>query len=139
MEASGQRHQIIESLVSQYHAKDADAAIALWTPLAIHVISIVGEAGFDSLYARSVFLTQSTFPWLVVSSPSLNTSHHFAALTASFEGQPSDQARAANCLLLITFTNIMASLIGEALTTRILSSAWRYDAPIRVGKELRNE
>ncbi len=138
MEA-GQRHQIIESLVSQYHTKDADAAIALWTPLAIHVISIVGEAGFDSLYARSEFLAQLTFPWLVMSAPSLKTGHRFAALTASFEGQPPDQARAANCLLLITFTNIMASLIGEALTTRMLSSAWRYDAPSRVGKELSNE
>jgi len=49
------------------------------------------------------------------------------------------QASAANSLLLIKFTDILASLIGEGLTTSILRSAWGNDAPNRAGKELKHE
>ncbi|MFD2271188.1 hypothetical protein ACFS07_08755 [Undibacterium arcticum] len=41
---------------------------------------------------------------------------------------------AANSLLLITFTDILTSLIGEQLTTNILRSAWGNDASDRAGK-----
>jgi hypothetical protein len=55
----------------------------------------------------------------------------------SLSDQTPAQAGAANRLLLITFTDIMASLIGEALTTRILSSAWGNVAADKNGKELK--
>ena len=53
------RHQIITSLMAQHTEKVADAAVSLWEQMATQIISIVGEGGFNSLYARSVFLTQS--------------------------------------------------------------------------------
>lgn len=118
------RHQIIESLMAQHTEKVANAAINLWEPMAAQIISIVGEGGFNSLYARSVFLTQSTFPWLATSLLSPQTDHRFAELKMSLEGQSPSQAIEANSLLLITFTDILASLIGEQLTTSILRSAW---------------
>ena len=104
----------------------ADAAIILWEQMATEVISIVGEGGFASLYARSIFLTQSTFPWLAraAGSPTPQTDHRFAELKMSLEGQAPAQASEANSFLLIAFTNILASLIGEKLTANILHSAW---------------
>jgi len=45
----------------------------------------------------------------------------------SLEGQTPAQVSDANSLLLITFTDILAALIGEQLTTRILRSAWGID------------
>ena len=57
----------------------------------------------------------------------------------SLEGQTPVQASEANSLLLITFTDILASLIGEQLTTRILCSAWGNDAQDRPDKEFKNE
>ena len=44
------------------------------------------------------------------------------------ERQTPEHAREANLLLLITFTDILASLIGEQLTTSILRLAWENDA-----------
>ena len=44
------------------------------------------------------------------------------------ERQTPAQASEANRLLLITFTDILASLIGEQLTTSILRLAWANDA-----------
>ncbi len=137
------RHQIIESVMAQHAEKVADAAITLWEQMATQIISIVGEGGFNSLYARSVFLTQPTFPALAANSlpphPHQQTDHRFAALKLSFEGQTPAEVSAANSLLLITFTGILASLIGEQLTTHILRSAWDNDASDRAGKEFKNE
>lgn len=133
------RHQIIKNLMAQHTEKVADASINLWELMATQIISIVGKSGFNSLYARSIFLTQSTFPWLAADPPSPQTDHWFAELKMSLEGQMPAQASEANSLLLITFTDILASLIGEQLTTSILRSAWGDDASNKAGKEFENE
>lgn len=133
------RHQFIKNILAQHHEKVADAAISLWEQMATQIIAIVGEGGFNSLYARSVFLTQSTFPWLTASSMLPLADQRFAELKMSLEGQTPAQASAANSLLLITFTDILAALIGEQLTTSILRSAWGNDASDRANKEFQNE
>ena len=119
--------------MAQPTEKAADAAIRLWEQMAVQIISIVGEDGFDSLYARSIFLNQSTFPWLAA-HPLPKAGYRFAELKESLEGQAPAQASEANSLLLITFTDILASLIGEPLTTRILQLAWGDDISTRIGK-----
>ena len=116
------RHQIIDGVMAQH--TEVDAAIELWEQMATQLIALVGEEGFNSLYARSVFLTRSTFPWLAASSLSLRTDHRFANLKNSLEGQTPAHVVKANRLLLITFTDILASLIGEQLTNNILRMAW---------------
>jgi hypothetical protein len=94
-----------------------DVAIHLWQNLRNQIILIVGEGGFNSLYARSVFVTQLTYPWLAVNSS-------FAELKMRLEEQTPSHASEANILHLTTFTGILASLIGENLTSNILRSAW---------------
>ena len=132
------RHQIINSLMAPHTDPVAEAAIRLWELMSIQIISIVGEAGFSSLYARSVFLAQSRFPWLETSAAPSPTDHRFTQLKTSLEAQTPALAGAANILLLITFTDILAALIGEQLTTGILCSAWGIDAST-AGKELKHE
>jgi hypothetical protein len=132
------RHQLIKSLTVQRDEKGTDAAVDLWTQMAVQLISIIGAGGFDSLYARSVFLSQSTYPWLAARSESPQTDHQFADLKTSLQAQSPTLAREANCLLLITITDILASMIGERLTTRILRSAWGQDTHATSHKELKN-
>lgn len=133
------RHQIIESLATRPAENVADAAIDLWEQMAVHIISIVGQGGFNSLYERSVFLAQPSFPWLAAESLLPPAAGRFAKLKASLEEQAPAQAGAANHLLLVTFTDILAALIGEQLTTSLLRSAWGQDASPRAGKEFKNE
>lgn len=133
------RHQFIKGLLGSQKGKVADGAIKLWEQMANQIISIVGDVGFDSLYARSVFLTQSPYPWLVAGTLPLPTDLRFAELRVNLDGQTPEQARAANSLLLITFTDILAALIGEHLTDNILKSAWDNGATDSAGKELENE
>lgn len=133
------RHQIIKSLTAQHTENVADAAVILWEQMATQIISIVGEGGFNSLYARSVFLTRITFSWIAAGALPPQAEQRFTGLKTSLEGQTPAQASAANSLLLLTFTDILAALIGEQLTTRILRSAWGDDASDRAGKEFENE
>ena len=133
------RHQIVRSLMTRRTERVVEAELALWEQMASQILPIIGEAGFNSLYARSVFLTQATFPWLAAESPSNQTEHRFAELKRCLDGQTPAQASAANRLLLITFTDILASLIGEQLTTHILHAAWRNSTSDKADKEFKNE
>ena len=133
------RQQIVKCYMAKSAEEFQNAAINSWDQIATQIITIVGEAGFNFLYVRSVFLTQPTFPWLAAVSLPPQTDHRFAELIISFEGQTPEQAKAANSLLLITFTDILASLIGEHLTIRILRSAWGDDPSKVPGKEFQNE
>jgi len=126
--------------MAQHTEKIADAAILLWEQMATQIISIVGENGFNSLYARSLFITHASYPWLAIDSATAQPDHRFAGLKVSFEGQTLAQASEANSLLLLNFTDILASLIGEQLTISILRSAWG-SKELLAGhpKELKNE
>ncbi len=115
---------INERLTALHPEKVEDAAIFLWEDLATQISSIIGVGGFNALYARSLFFTQATFPWLAVSKLSTHADGPFAALKSSFEAQAPGEVAAANGLLLTTFSDILASLIGEELTANILSVAW---------------
>jgi hypothetical protein len=134
-----QRHQRIKSLLAQHTENGEDAVNNLWEPMALQIISIVGEGGFSSLYARTLFLNQTTCPFLKVIPQPLKINNRFADLKRAFEGQPPAQVNEANSLLLITLTDILASLIGEPLTTRILLLAWGHDSSMKTDKEFNNE
>ncbi len=133
------RQQVIASLMAQQPENIADAAMEHWEKLADEIISIVGEAGFNSLYERSVHLAQSAFPWLPLCPSPSQTPHRFAELGARLADQAPADACAANSLLLTSFTDILASLIGEQLTASILRSAWGNLASVPSGKEFDNE
>lgn len=119
----------------------AEVAIQLWKPLAARLALIIGESGFISLYARSRYLTHTDFPWLASGDASHFADFEFAELKISLEGQNTVVANQASRMLLLTFTNILASFIGELLTTTILSSAWGGDAgkTASTGEEFSNE
>lgn len=136
-----QRQQIIASLMAQQPENIADAAMGHWQQLADEIITIIGEAGFASLYERSVHLAQSTFPWLPsgTSPPQPDHSHRFVELGIRLADQTPAQARAAHSLLLTIFTDILASLIGEQLISSILRAAWGNLASVAPDKEPNNE
>jgi hypothetical protein len=131
------RHQTISKLSVQQNEKFVDAAIVLWQKMATEIISIVGVGGFNSLYTRSVFFAQVSFPFLSGCTLPAESVTNLADLKKCLACQNSEQACAANTLLLITFTDILASIIGDQLTNNILQSAWGVDVPENSGKELK--
>lgn len=133
------RQQLIESMNQHPIEHTVDAARYLWESMAAQIILIVGESGFISLYERTLSLLQPTFPWLIANSQSAQTENRFSELLIILERQSPEQARTANNQLLITFTDILASLIGEDLTNHILQTAWGVNTADLNCQEVRNE
>lgn len=131
-----QRNQIIRSAVMQRPEAIADVSVTLWEKLAAELISIVGEGGFQSLYERSLHVVGMTFPWMMDGGTLQKGNTRFAGLRTSLAERESAEACEASTLLLITFIDILALLIGELLTAGILRSAWGDDALDKVVKEL---
>ena len=127
-----------KELVLRLLAQNEDVAYAsshLWERLAIELVGIVGESGFNLLFARSIHSCRAEFPWLAVSQPWRQPDSRFTALEDSLHGKAPDSARLASAALFLTFTDVLASLIGEPLTIRILHSAWDEPVPGNAGKE----
>lgn len=131
------RQQLIHRTIARSTDAAAEVAIQLWQPLASQLISLIGEGGFNALYARSLYLIHADFPWLAPSEAPRCADGRFADLKISLDAQSAPEATKASHMLLLTFTDILASLIGEPLTINILRSAWGGDASELdiVGKE----
>jgi hypothetical protein len=127
METSDGLQQTIQRLLPAHQKEVANLTTKLWEALAFELTSIIGDTGFAMLYARSLHLTQSKFPWLAASQTSQPTSSPFISLKASLEERLSTEANEASRTLLAIFTNLLAGLIGEPLTISILHSAWGDD------------
>ena len=129
MDTSGLlRHQLIKSLTVSPAENGVTGAISVWEQMTTQIVAIVGVGGFNSLYARSIFLSLPDFPWLASNGATLPADQRFAALRSCLERQPPAVAIEAHIRLLCTFTDILAALIGEALTSSILRSAWGDNA-----------
>lgn len=102
----------------------ADAAIRTWTGAASELAQLIGEGGVRALYTRSLHLTRSTFPWLPAVEEPAQKDAPFAALRASLERRAPVEAINASTAFLVTFSELLVTLIGEALSTRLLRSAW---------------
>ena len=133
------RHEIIRTAILQRPDATAKVTAALWTPLATEITSIIGKGGFDSLYSRCIYLVAVKFPWLALSLSTQPANSRFADLQTTLEGRDAAEAGEASIALLITFLDILATLIGESLTSTILRSAWGDDALNIAVKDFDNE
>jgi hypothetical protein len=130
-----QRHTMIGQAVRRLPNADADADILLWESLATELRAIIGEGGFDSLYARSLHQAAASFPWLA--APPQADGNAFRLLALRLKAQEAAAAQAANATLLTIFIDTLIILIGELLTDSILRKAWGEDVVNQAGQEHR--
>lgn len=104
-----------------------DAAIAPelqpWLRLGEQLTPLIGESGFCVLFGRAVRLASARFGNLERCDPSKPIADLFASLTRTLNELGPEQAALANAALLDTFTALMGTLIGEALTKQLLQDA----------------
>jgi len=133
---NNQRHQRITRLVTQRRDLVAQVSIDLWQRLASELVSIIGEGGFQSLFSRSVQLTSLAYPWIAPVHVWLPAKAQFPDLQASLAEHEFIEASEASVSLLVTFSDVLAALIGDTLTNSILTSAWGDEAPGVSDKEV---
>jgi general stress protein CsbA len=122
-----QRHDIVKKAVMQRPDAVVEVTVLMWERLAVELISIIGEEGFQSLYIRSGHLNSTIFPWLLLEHTSSSSDSRFADLQICLESRDASEVSAASEALFITFVDILALLIGDLLTASILRSAWIDD------------
>lgn len=128
------RRYLISKCQSSSEEQTVGHAIQLWRSLAAELIPIIGEEGFATLYLRSLHLTQSRFPWLATGEMQQSDSL-FSPLKTCLEERTSAEAGEAAEHLFITFTSILAQLIGGSLTFNMLRAAWGDKAPEPTNEE----
>lgn len=122
------RHQLVSSVLAitagASQAELVAQALQAWERLAAHLCPLVGDAGFTALYARSARLVSQRHGWVAAVQSSHSVEILFATLKENLLSADLTDSGTANAELLDTYTKLLSDLIGGALTTRLLNTAW---------------
>jgi hypothetical protein len=109
-----------------------DAVVRTWQSMAAQLEPVIGVRGVNVLLERALHLTGKKFPWLAQAEPTgaatPTPTPTAIQLQARFARRDATEAAEAGCALLVTFTELLASLVGEPLTERLLATVW-LDTP----------
>jgi len=100
----------------------ADAITSAWQQIDETLRPIIGQHGVEGLYKRSLFLATTSHPWLTNRDPNPSRPLDIALLGTLVARQSKVEAIAGGALLLHTFYELLANLIGPSLTERLLRS-----------------
>ena len=112
----------ISQLATDGAGADRVAAFAAESMHAIHLAltPIIGDRGVAALYRRSLLLTGRDAPWVCSSYGDSGTCNDYATLQAAMAQQPAADALRIAQALFDNLYSILATLIGAALTERLL-------------------
>lgn len=117
-------YDLLAAVSNESDADPVASGIQAWELLIEQLSPLIGEVGLCALFARARHLASPRrFPL-----PSSSDMRSSAILLEQLESQLAEMDPAAslafNTVLLETFVKLLSSLIGEALTARLLNTAW---------------
>jgi hypothetical protein len=107
----------------------AEATLRTWGQMSARLAPVIGARGVDALFGRSLQMTSAAFPWLSKAGGSDDSANPLTNLRASLEAIDPVVGTAGSFALLVTFTELLATLIGESLTERLLDPVWTPPKP----------
>jgi hypothetical protein len=126
------RQQLIAEMLALHEHDSAPDRLRhelmLWERLAARLAPLIGESGFHALYGRAVRLVRPQYSWLETDSSQQTIRLLLNGLERKLTLVDPQLARQANATFLHSFTSLLASLIGEALTMRVLHAAWQDES-----------
>ena len=135
MDNSGLRRQAIRTTLA-HRAGDApdasavaEATLSTWHQVAARLAPVIGARGVDVLFSRALHLTSTAFPWLAMAGVHRDNPAPLASFRACLEARETAVAAEASYALMVTFTELLATLIGESLMERLLGSIWASPPP----------
>ena len=124
------RREVIQKRLAQCAGGDSDAnalaaaTVATWSQISARLAPLIGTRGVDTLLSRTVYLTSVCFPWLAMATESERGAAPLDGLRERLARQDAPVAAAASCEFFLTFTVLLATLIGDSLTDRLLGPVW---------------
>jgi hypothetical protein len=143
MPGSADLRQAIQRVLTRESGTGADAkalaaaALRVYETLAVQLALLIGEGGVKALTARSLHLVKRDFPWLAETQETDPLEGPFAQLGVSLARQEPAVATEAATAALATLGGLLESLIGEALTMRVVRAAWPRAFPDQTQQEAR--
>ena len=101
----------------------AAALVQPWLRLSVQLMPLIGESGFCALFGRALRLSTPRLERLSTCDSARPVANVLTSLTRTLNEIGPEHAGVANGVLLETFTTLLASLIGEALTKQLLHVA----------------
>ena len=111
-------------------ADTAIGAIAVWRAVFRKLGPLIGPLSTELLFARTLANHASAFPWLPQAAPGATRSL-FADFERCLVGRPFDEVAEVNRALLSSYTEVLASLIGDGLTVRFMEAISPYDDKVK--------
>jgi hypothetical protein len=102
---------------------DVATLVRPWLRLSEQLLPLIGESGFCALFGRALRLSTPRFERLSSCDSARPLADLLTSLTRTLNEIGPGQAGAANDALLGTFTTLLGTLIGEALTKQLLHVA----------------
>jgi hypothetical protein len=122
--------QLTARMLMHQAGPDADAAALAaaarraYDELAGVLVPLIGQVGIDALAARAVHLAQQAYPWLAKTRDPEPAKGPFTHVVSALEQQEPALATEAAAAVLATFTGLLATFVGESLTSRLMRKAW---------------
>jgi len=104
----------------------AEATIGTWLQVAERLAPVIGLQGVNVLFNRALHLTSTAFPWLTTAGERGDSAVQLAGIKARLADHEPEAAAEASYTLLVTFTELLGTLIGEPLTGRLLDPVWEF-------------
>ena len=129
------RHAAIRRTLAQRQGRDpgsgaiAEAALGLTREVADCLAPLIGSRGGDALVGRSLQLTVPAFPWLGLTGGHGDGMGSLENVKARLEVRDPMAVTEASVALLVTFTDLLVTMIGASLTDRLLGPIWTSPAP----------
>ncbi|SDP88091.1 hypothetical protein SAMN05216303_108234 [Rhodoferax sp. OV413] len=127
-------HESIHGTLTQRAGDTPDVAAVLeavgstWQTMAAQLEPVIGVRGVSVLLNRALYLTVKSYPWLTPTNAQ-EAADAMENIKLRFVGRTALEAAEGGCALLVTFTELLASLIGESLTERLLACVWLPPSP----------
>lgn len=104
------------------------AALAVWRRMAAQLEPVIGARGVDALFGRALHLAGRQHPWLAAAGVRGGSANALDHVQQQLAAQQTAQATEAAQALLTGFTELLATMVGDALVTRLLGPAWDVPA-----------
>jgi hypothetical protein len=102
----------------------SEATATTWRLVEAQLVPVIGTRGLDVLFRRALQQTTTTFPWLAAAADRGGSAGPLPSLMACLAAQHAATSAEAAYALLLTFAELLATLIGESLTERLLAPVW---------------
>jgi hypothetical protein len=129
-ELSVEVRDAIRTTLQQRAASLPDASVTseatgvTWRLVEAQLVPVIGPRGLDVLFRRALHQTTTSFPWLAAAVDRGGSAGPLPSLMACLAARdPATSAEAASALLL-SFVELLATLIGTSLTERLLTPVW---------------